>query len=91
MNDIDFDKYSEQSIHFFSRHVPALRDGSVDIAISLWRPIKDVQRIFLKSSNAWLEAFALPIPRYRSIEILAQRVNNDSVQGLQNSQSSYQR
>ena len=55
------------------------------------RPIKDVQRIFLKSSNAWLEAFALPIPRYRSIEILAQRVNNDSVHGLQNSQSGYQR
>lgn len=38
------------------------------------RPIRDVQRIFLKASTHWLETLALPIPRYRSIEILAKRV-----------------
>lgn len=38
------------------------------------RPIPDVQRLFLRRSTAWLEALALPIPRYRSIEMVAQRV-----------------
>ena len=38
------------------------------------RPIQDVQRLFLGRSMGWLEALALPIPRYRSIEILAQHV-----------------
>lgn len=35
--------------------------------------IKDPQRFFLHSSTAWLERLALPIPRYRSIEIIACR------------------
>jgi len=38
------------------------------------RPIEDVQRFFLKPSTAWLERVALPIPRYRAIEILAERL-----------------
>ena len=37
------------------------------------RRIPDVQRMFLRPSTAWMEALALPIPRYRSIEIVAQR------------------
>jgi SAM-dependent methyltransferase len=37
------------------------------------RPITDVQRLFLKRSTGWLEWLALPIPRYRAIELLAQR------------------
>lgn len=38
-----------------------------------WRPIKEVQRIFLNPAYAWIEKLALPIPRYRSIELLATR------------------
>ena len=38
------------------------------------RPIRDAQRLFLKPSTAWLERIALPIPRYRAIEIVAQRM-----------------
>ena len=38
-------------------------------------PIKDVQRLFLRPSTAWLESIGLPIPRYRSIEILAQKTS----------------
>lgn len=36
-------------------------------------PIQNVQRIFLKPPMAWLEWLALPIPRYGSIEVLAER------------------
>jgi len=36
--------------------------------------IEDVQRFFLKPATAWLEAIALPIPRYRSIEVIAERL-----------------
>lgn len=36
-------------------------------------PIANVHTVFLKRHINWLEVFALPIPRYRSIEILAQR------------------
>jgi 2-polyprenyl-3-methyl-5-hydroxy-6-metoxy-1,4-benzoquinol methylase len=39
---------------------------------ALW-PIRDVQRIFVRPATSWLEAVGLPIPRYRAIEILAQR------------------
>ena len=39
------------------------------------RPIKDVQCLFLKRSTGWLETLALPIPRYRAIEKVAQRVD----------------
>ena len=42
--------------------------------LHVWRPINDVQRLFLRPSMAWLEVLALPIPRYRSIEILAERI-----------------
>ncbi len=42
------------------------------------RPVVDVQRIFLTPFGRLLELAALPIPRYRSIELLAQRVD-DSV------------
>lgn len=37
------------------------------------RPIRDVQRLFLRPPASWLEWLALPIPRYRAIEIVAQR------------------
>jgi SAM-dependent methyltransferase len=37
------------------------------------RPIKDVQRLFLKRFTGWIEILALPIPRYRAIEIVAKR------------------
>ena len=40
------------------------------------RPIKDVQRLFLKRFTGWLEILALPIPRYRAIEIVAQRMGD---------------
>lgn len=43
------------------------------------RPIKNVQRLFLNRATRWLEICALPIPRYRSIEI-AQRVDASLVQ-----------
>ena len=36
-------------------------------------PVDGVQRFFLDPSRAWLEALGLPIPRYRSIELLARR------------------
>jgi len=36
-------------------------------------PINDVQRFFLKRSTNWMEKFAVPIPRYRAIEIVAQK------------------
>lgn len=42
------------------------------------RPIKDVQRFFLKRCNGWLETLALPIPRYRAIEIVAERLDRRS-------------
>ena len=43
------------------------------------RRIEGVQRIFLRPSMAWLESIALPIPRYRSIEVVAERLTtNDS-------------
>lgn len=44
------------------------------------RPIKDVQRLFLNRSTSWLEKLALPIPRYRAIEIGAQRARDSSVE-----------
>lgn len=46
------------------------------------RPIQDVQRLFLKRSTGWLEALALPIPRYQSIEMVAQRVVTPPVSPL---------
>lgn len=36
-------------------------------------PIKNVQRLFLTDFARWLEVIAIPIPRYRSIEIIAER------------------
>lgn len=36
-------------------------------------PIKDVQKLFLKGIPSFLEKLAIPIPRYRAIEILAER------------------
>ncbi len=36
-------------------------------------PIRDPQRFFLRPATAWLEWLALPIPRYRAIEIIACR------------------
>lgn len=41
--------------------------------LNAWRPLSDVQRFFLRPSCSWLEVLALPIPRYRSIEIVARR------------------
>lgn len=38
-----------------------------------WRPIRDVQRFFLRPANTWIERLVMPIPRYRSIELLAKR------------------
>jgi len=164
MSDVDFEKYSEQSVHFFSRQVPEmlaksigilegsktmvdvgcgdgqftspggfvylstvirkrgawyfrrspdgrrvldsthlreyaasndvtrlLEDGGFKIVeirrsrlffpianpVVRWLParwpFKAVQQIFLQPATRWMEAFSLPIPRYRSIEILAQR------------------
>lgn len=43
---------------------------------SRW-PIVDVQRFFL-GSRRWMEALALPIPRYRAIEVLARRRSSAS-------------
>ena len=47
-------------------------------------PIRDVQRLFLKRSTGWLEWLALPIPRYRAIEIVAQRVGSASLERTAN-------
>lgn len=38
---------------------------------SKW-PIKNVQKLFLMQIPGWLEKLALPIPRYRAIEIVAE-------------------
>lgn len=37
------------------------------------RPIANVQRLFLSPPWSWLEAFALPIPRYREIQLVLRR------------------
>lgn len=39
------------------------------------RPINGVQRMFLERPARWLVYLALPIPRYRAIEIIAQRTD----------------
>lgn len=36
-------------------------------------PIPDVQHLFLKAPWSWVEALALPIPRYREIQLVLQR------------------
>lgn len=37
------------------------------------RPIRNVQRLFLSNPWSWLERIALPIPRYREIQLVLQR------------------
>lgn len=41
--------------------------------LNTFAPIKEVQRLFLRNPYKFLEKLALPIPRYRSIEIVAQK------------------
>ncbi|MBL8352951.1 MAG: class I SAM-dependent methyltransferase [Burkholderiaceae bacterium] len=38
------------------------------------RPLRDVQRLFLSAPWSWFEAMALPIPRYREIQLVLRRV-----------------
>jgi 2-polyprenyl-3-methyl-5-hydroxy-6-metoxy-1,4-benzoquinol methylase len=43
-------------------------------------PVRDVQRLFLSAPWSWIEKLALPIPRYREIQIVAKRRTGNDAQ-----------